>query len=208
MTALRRHALAWLSQPPRAEADADAALVAAWHDAGRPFVVCRQRAAGELSPGLCAIAAGTPRPRRIAAHAAPAALRDVGCPPALAELARCPAAAERADLFEALAVDAAAAGLEPRVYGSWMWQALTGDTHVRGASDLDVLIDVATPAAADAAAAWPDDAAGRLPFALDGELSIADRGEVHWREYRSDAAELMVKSVTAVRLLRREELWT
>jgi hypothetical protein len=32
-------------------------------------------------------------------------------------------------------------------------------------------------------------------------------GEVHWREYRWGGPEVLLKSIGAVRLIRREELW-
>ncbi len=102
---------------------------------------------------------------------------------------------------------AAKAGLEIRVFGSWMWQALTGGSHVSGSSDLDVLIDVSTSADADRAADFLQISAADSPFVLDGELSIPGLGEFHWREYLKGEPEVLVKSVDAVRMLPREDLW-
>jgi phosphoribosyl-dephospho-CoA transferase len=101
----------------------------------------------------------------------------------------------------------AEADLDVRVFGSWMWQALTGDPHVSPDSDLDVLIDVSTAAAADRAAAFLQAASGYSGLKVDGELSVPKIGEVHWREYLSGRKELLLKSLAGVRMIRRADLW-
>ena len=88
-----------------------------------------------------------------------------------------------------------------------MWQALAGGSYVNASSDLDVLIDVADAAGADRAADFLQRAAAECPFKLDGELSLPGLGEVHWREYLNGEPAILVKSLHAVRLVRREELW-
>lgn len=209
MTALRRHALVRLSQAPGADSEADRERAARWHAAGRPFVVTRRRAAGDgIGLGFCTTNHGHPelRPRRVAAHADQGLVADLALPPTLEEIARCPAATRRADSFARLATAAAAEGIAIRVYGSWMWQALTGEKHVHEASDLDVLVDVADVAAADRAAAFLEAIEPALALRLDGEVSFAGRGEVNWREYRQDRPEILLKSVDAMRLVPRADL--
>lgn len=207
MIALRRHALVRLSQAPDADSEADRERAIRWHAAGRPFVVTRRRAAGSgVGLGFCTTDERHPelRPRRVAAHADADLVDDLALPPALEEVARNPAASGHADSFSRLA--RAATGIAIRVYGSWMWQVLTGERHVHDASDLDVLIDVADIPAADRATAFLAAIEPTLGFRLDGEISFAGLGEVNWREYRQDRPEVLLKSVETMRLTPRSEL--
>lgn len=200
MTRLRRHALVWLSHTPQPDLKQDGSLVDQWHADGNPFVVCRQRS-DLLSLGFCWPAPGL-RPRRIAVQAGHEEIVRVSRPPMLEEVA-----ALRPDAFTRLSNAAADAGLDVRVFGSWMWQTLTGGPHVNASSDLDVLIDVASEAGADHAAAFLQREAADCPFTLDGELSFPGLGEVHWREYLSGEPALLFKSIGALRMIRREEMW-
>lgn len=88
-----------------------------------------------------------------------------------------------------------------------MWQSLTGDTYVNAGSDIDVLIDVATEIEADRAVAFLHRQETECPIKIDGELSLPHKGEVHWREYLSNVPELLLKSMTTVRLIPRKDLW-
>lgn len=68
MIALRRHALARLSQAPDADSDADRERTVLWHAAGRPFVVTRRpEGSRALALGFCTADREHPdwRPRRI-----------------------------------------------------------------------------------------------------------------------------------------------
>jgi phosphoribosyl-dephospho-CoA transferase len=209
MTGLRRHALARLSCAPQAGNDTDYAFAVRWQAAGRPFVVTRRGAHPDaVGLGFCVVDPkhADLRPRRIAAHCDRGDVVGIDRPPPLEEIARCAAAAPHAASFSRLAAAAATAGLDIRVYGSWMWQALTGERHVRDGSDLDVLIDVADAGEADRAAAFLARQEANLAFRIDGELSIAGLGEVHWRELSQGKAEVLVKSVDALRLIPRSEL--
>ncbi len=216
MTGLRRHALVWLSEAPQADDGrddgSDGALAEKWHAGDRPFVVCRRRSEGsdrdEVSLGFCVVHEKFPeiRPRRVGARTLAAHVVRTAWPPALAEVARCGPALDHAASFRHLMDEAARAGLDLRVYGSWMWQALTGEGHVRPTSDLDLLLDVAGPREADEAAAFLARQEAALSFKLDGELSFAGRGEVQWREFLTTAPEVLVKAVDSVRMMRREDL--
>jgi phosphoribosyl-dephospho-CoA transferase len=121
----------------------------------------------------------------------------------------CPewAASQNRLKFEHLADAAAKDGLDIHVFGSWMWQTLTGGSYVNETSDLDVLVDVADAAGADRAADFLRRKARESPFKLDGELSFPGLGEIHWRDYLNDGPMILVKSLAAVRMVRREELW-
>jgi phosphoribosyl-dephospho-CoA transferase len=209
MTGLRRHALVWLSDAPQADEASDSALAAKWHAEGRPFVICRRRSErDEVSLGFCVVHEKFPdiRPRRVGARTFSAHIVRTARPPTLAEVARCGPARDHAASFQRLADAAAHTGLDLRVYGSWMWQALTGEGHVRTTSDLDLLVDVAGPREAEAAAAFLARQEPGLSFKLDGELSFPGRGEVQWREFLLSAPEVLVKAVGSVRMIRREDL--
>ncbi len=209
MTGLRRHTLVWLSQAPEAETGDDRMRAAVWQASGRPFVVTRRRDDGsDIGLGFCTTDPLHPqlRPRRVAARTP---LHDVvrhARPPVLEEIARCPAAAGRTASFARLNSAAAAAGLDLHVYGSWMWQVLTGDRHVHEASDLDVVIDVADLAAGYRAAAFLAREEQDLPFRIDGELSFAGLGEIQWRELLQDKDEVLLKSVDMLQLVPRTHL--
>jgi phosphoribosyl-dephospho-CoA transferase len=210
MTGLRRHALVWLSEAPLVDDGADDAsegsLAAKWHADGRPFVVCRRRSErDEVSLGFCVVHEKFPeiRPRRIGARTRAAHIVRTARPPALAEVALRPALTMAS--FQT-GDEAVRAGLDLRVYGSWMWQALTDEGHVRPTSDLDLLVDVAGPREAGETAAFLARQEPALSFKLDGELSFANRGEVQWREFLLSAPEVLVKAVDSVRMTRREDL--
>ena len=209
MTGLRRHTLVWLSQAPGAETEDDHARAARWHEAGRPFVVTRRRSdAREVGLGFCTTDPAHPklRPRRVAARTDPDDIVRHARPPALAEIARCPAAMAETNSFSRLIAAAAAVGVTINVYGSWMWQALTGERHVHAASDLDVVIDAADLDAALRTAAFLARAEQDLAFRIDGELSFPGVGEVHWRELLQDKDEILLKSVDTLKLVPRSQI--
>jgi phosphoribosyl-dephospho-CoA transferase len=210
MTGLRRHTLVWLSQAPEAETDDDRARAAGWQAARRPFIVTRRRGEGHaIGLGFCTTDERHPglRPRRVAARADPRQVVDLARPPTLEAISGCSAAKAYATSFSRLMATATDADFDIRVYGSWMWQALTGERHVHASSDLDVLIDIADADAAERAAAFLEREETSLAFKVDGELSISGLGEVHWREYRQDKTEILLKSIDSLRLMPRKELW-
>ncbi|MCQ8242472.1 malonate decarboxylase holo-[acyl-carrier-protein] synthase [Rhizosaccharibacter radicis] len=106
---------------------------------------------------------------------------------------------------EATGAMGAGIGLQPRVFGSAMWQHLTGMTFLRPASDLDLLWKVrGGPGAGELACRLASglERLNRDPGPrLDGEVVLAGRG-VQWRELlRGGADELLVKSVDEVMLM-------
>jgi phosphoribosyl-dephospho-CoA transferase len=209
MTGLRRHTLVWPSQVPETETPDDRARATAWHQAERPFVVTRRRNEGAaVGLGFCTTEAAHPelRPRRVAAWTDADRIVRQARPPALADVAGCHAARARAGAFDRLGAAATSAGLDIRVYGSWMWQALTGERHVHEASDLDVVIDVPDLDAANRAAMFLAQQEPGLGFRIDGELSFPDLGEVQWREILQDRDEVLLKSVDTLHLVPRAHL--
>lgn len=209
MIGLRRHTLVWLSQAPGAETAEDRTRAATWHMAVRPFVVTRRRNDGnEMGLGFCTTDPSHPelRPRRVAALTDPAHIVRHERPPRLEEIARCPAARAQAHSFSRLISAAAHAGHDIHVYGSWMWQALTGERHVHEASDLDVVIEAADLDAALRTAAFLAREEQELAFRIDGELSFPDLGEVQWRELLQPRDEVLLKSIESMQLVSRTRL--
>ncbi len=200
--------LVWLSRAPLPDLSRDTAVVERWHADGNPFVVCRQRGDDDhLSLGFCLATPGV-RPRRIAVKARLEDILRAARPPLLEEVVASqsnPPAIVGA--FVLLSHAVADAGLVVRVFGSWMWQALTGGLHVSDSSDLDVLVDVADADAAELATDILQRLAPDCPFKIDGELSLPGLGEVHWQEYRNGEPLILLKSINAIRMVRREDLW-
>ena len=210
MTGLRRHALVRLIRSPDADNEADRQHASSWHAAGRPFVVARRGDdASILRLGFCTVDPRHPqlRPRRVAARATTDAVATVERPPSLATVVA--TAAEGHSRYEPLrhlCGAAEALGLDIRVYGSWMWQALTGEPHVHALSDLDVLLDVADLAEAARAADFLAAQEAATGLTLDGELHLAGVGDVPWRELHQDNAEVLVKTLDSLRLVPRDAL--
>ena len=104
--------------------------------------------------------------------------------------------------WEALCDRLARLGVVARVYGSYGWQQLTGLDYVHPGSDIDVLLDVTTPAQADRACALL--AAESGPVRIDGELAFEDGASVAWREwlrFRSgESAHILVKRLNGATL--------
>lgn len=209
MNGLRRHTLVWLSQAPEAETEGDRARAAVWHASDRPFVVTRKRDRSRaVGLGFCTTDPSHPelRPRRVAAFTDPNRIVRQARPPGLEEIARCLAAMPQAQSFSRLISAASQAGHVIRVYGSWMWQALTGERHVHEGSDLDVVIDAAGLDVALGAAAFLARVEPDLAFRIDGELSFPGLGEVQWRELLQPRDEVLLKTTESMQLVSRKRL--
>lgn len=98
-------------------------------------------------------------------------------------------------------------GLDLRVYGSLAMEAITGLPYLRPASDIDLLLRVATKDALRAGVALLERHALLLP--LDGEIVFPAGDAVAWKEWvaaRRDGARVLVKSLHTVRLDDPSEL--
>jgi phosphoribosyl-dephospho-CoA transferase len=189
MVSLRRHQLVrliddgWTALHSQGTDDVSRACLMHWAQHGAPLVVtqqCRNLPQDCIAVGLPAppqwerrrLALKLPRAHVLAADAFPAA-------DAVAELLPPPLQPAWRDWVQALQ----AMGTTPRVYGSFGWQLLTGLPYLRAESDLDLLLTVADPAMADAAAALLSQPPFEAPR-LDGELVFPDGSAVAWREWR------------------------
>jgi phosphoribosyl-dephospho-CoA transferase len=221
---LRRHQLVWLTpsgwQSAEAwaadrEGSAQARLAAICHWAAHdlPLVVTRQACdwAGAV-PGQ-ALALGLALPHvwgrsRLRLDVRAGDIRATGAFPAMVEVAALLAPAVQAR-WEALGLALAELGVASVVYGSHGWQRLTGLDYLREGSDIDLLLQVASPEQADAAVAALH-ASGIDSPRLDGELVFPDGSAVAWREWAIWRAGL-VEQVLVKRLdgplLARSSHW-
>lgn len=208
----RRHDLVWL----RASAAVDltacsaaaAADVEAWRKAGRPLVSARSDglSADRLRLGLTL--PGTGERRRVSLTAACADVERSTPPPPLASLLDALPAAHRPSLH-AFAERCTGFGITPRVYGSLLWQSLSGKPCLRDDSDLDLLFDLEDPAPLPALLALLRHADGALR--LDGEIRCGAHA-VAWRELAaaldgSSPRRVLAKSDDGIVLIDVGDLW-
>lgn len=190
---LPRHSLIWLAEPPPDPA------ARAWWKASRPFILCRTRPQEALSLGFSLIVPQA-RPTREALGAKPQQVGMISRPPTLDEAAcRLPILAPLLPLQQELK-------LKVRLFGSALWQSLTGEPYLRPDSDLDFLIEVSSRAELTAAINFFQAAETLLPHRIDGEISLPGLGEVAWREWASATPTLLVKSLSDVQLIDREKI--
>ena len=95
-------------------------------------------------------------------------------------------------------------GIEPCLFGSMLWQRLTGLPYLSTTSDLDLLWRIPFPAARAAVPLARRLAAvqARSPVRLDGEIILPDGAAANWRELElhGGVAEVLVKTRLGVEL--------
>jgi phosphoribosyl-dephospho-CoA transferase len=208
-TTLRRHDLVWLdpagSMSSLAVAAADRTELRSWIDRRLPLVVGRQDA---QQPGvrLGFTLPGTGARRRVEVRAPRSAILTHRAPPRLADMIGHAPGAWQARL-EVVAAAFAQVELSPRVYGSLVTEAFSGEACVRLGSDVDVLIECATRDECLAALAVLEAYGDGLPR-LDGELRLPHGWAAAWRELartRAAGGELLAKSDDGLQLMSAEE---
>ena len=170
------------ARPARpALAEAQAALVARWGEAGWPVVV--RRAAADEAPGVLPV--GVPLPPSLGkarvALSVPAGVswrRVDGV--ALTEVRDVAPIAWR-DAINAIVSLGRSLALVPRVFGALLWQSVTGLAYLHAASDLDLLWPVTDAAALDPLFDGLVRIEAACSMRIDGEVLVADGG-VNWRE--------------------------
>ena len=181
--------------------------LAEWAALGRPLIV-RRRTANDRPER---VPVGLPlaplnRKLRIALQVPPEAIRERLAPPPLRSVHDAVPLSWRATI-KALLAEAEKACVEPRLFGSLLWQHLTGLPYLSATSDLDLLWPVSDPGCA----AW---LAGRLaaieatsPVRLDGEFILPDGGGINWRELHAGATGVLVKTLDRVEIRSVVELF-
>ncbi len=184
------------SRPPLAKLP----HVAGWAKLGWPLIV--RRRTKEDDPGM--IPVGLPLPPncgklRLSAQVGPEEIVERVAPQTLRTVRSDTPLLWRSTV-DALLQLADQSGVEPCVFGSLLWQRLTGLPYLSAASDLDLL--------------WPATEAGsaahlvhRLafiekesPVRFDGEIILPDGGGVQWREWYGNPSEVLVKGADDVQL--------
>ncbi len=179
---------------------AEIPVVVGWAASGWPLIV-RRRASGD-APGM--IPVGLPLP-----PGAGKARRSFQLQPADIS-GRVAARTLRAACGEApspwrATVDAllglaAQTGVEPRVFGSLLWQQLTGLAYLSASSDLDLLWPVNSAVVAERIVRGLASIEQNSPVRLDGEILLPDGGGVQWREWHGNPSEVLVKTLCGVEL--------
>lgn len=204
-----RHELAWLSNPGW-----DAALECAlpgqhaaieqWRRADWPAIV--RRADAGLEPGSVSLGIALPPAQdgskgRIALNIPKMQVARRRAPLALADAARAAPERWRKGLGEL------AGALTLQAYGSLAMQAITGQSYLTPASDIDLLFVPADAASLRAGLALLEQYAALLP--LDGEIVFPSGEAVAWKEWISAGrhdARVLVKDAGAVRLAPMAQL--
>jgi phosphoribosyl-dephospho-CoA transferase len=204
MADLARHTLVYLAPDAWAPliAPDEPALLRNWAADGRPAIARRI-----LCDDGDAIALGVPLPpalgkRRVALRCAPDAVVRTTPPPLLRDAAAAAPRAWQMTIAALLMCDP-----KMRCFGSLAWQHLTGLDYLTDTSDIDLILECADPATADARAAKIESIDAAAPMRIDAELVAPDGTAVQWREWRSDAVQILAKSPAAARLVDRTALF-
>jgi phosphoribosyl-dephospho-CoA transferase len=207
MDTLARNQLVWLHpkawEQLRANAwDAEAqALLAHWHTAHLPLVVCRQRT--DVHPDQ--ISLGLPAPlqwsrRRLALTVHHDQVASVGKFPTLRQVAQNQTWRDTAHVLDSALKRL---GTTARVYGSHGWQWLTGLHYVHDASDIDVMVEVSDLPTGASAVALLSQLEPQPRF--DGEIVFPGDCAVAWRELQrvlaGQTAQVLVKARKDIRLV-------
>ncbi|MEG8024416.1 malonate decarboxylase holo-[acyl-carrier-protein] synthase [Sphingomonas aurantiaca] len=178
-------------------------MVVDWVAAGYPLIARRPL----CDEGAGLVPLGLPLPpslgkQRLALAVPPEAILSDAPPPLLGEAAQAaPAAWQRT-------IDALGA-LDPdtRCFGSLAWAHLTGLPYLSETSDLDFVWQVACADNAARLVAALVRIEADAPMRLDGEIVTPTGFAVQWREYASDATELLAKAADGNRMIGRGEMF-
>lgn len=169
-----------------------------WIAAGRPLIA--RRPLCDDGAGMVPLGLPLPPPlgkQRLAFAVPPEAILAHDPPPLLVDAASHAPAEWQPAIASIVALDP-----ETRCFGSVAWAYLTGLAYVSATSDLDLVWQVSDAAAAARLApiARIDAAA---PMRLDGEFVTPAGLAVQWREWASDASEMLVKAMDGNRMVAR-----
>ena len=193
-----RHDLAWLRPSWRdgLREPVDLALLPAledWFARGLPAVVRRLGPPRDDSVGLGVALPSRLGGARAALRVAPGAVARLGPPLRLGEVVASAPARWRAALLD-LDAEAGRAGLSLGVYGSLLWQHLSGEPRVTARSDVDLLVRPGDRAGLRRALATLGARAAEADPRLDGEAILGGGRAVAWRELLAPRGRVLVKS--------------
>ncbi|MBL8468609.1 malonate decarboxylase holo-[acyl-carrier-protein] synthase [Methyloversatilis discipulorum] len=208
----RRHDLVWLRAGAAVELATCCASAAAdverWRAAGRPLVGARSDDLPAERVRLGLTLPGTGQRRRVSLIATRADIERSTPLPPLASLVGALPAGHRPSLH-ALAGQCSALGVTPRIYGSLLWQSLSGEPCLRADSDLDLLFDIEDSGALPALLTLLQNTDS--PLRLDGEIRCGMHA-VAWRELAAaldgrGPRRVLAKSDDGVALIDVADLW-
>lgn len=199
---------AWESALSRSPSAVDLPLVRDWVDRGWPVIVRRRDATED--PRLVPI--GVPLPpehgkRRIALALDPYGVKGRSRPPLLRIAASAADPAWRSTIDSLLALGSVT-GVEPRAFGSLMWQHQTGLTYLSPTSDIDVLWRIPAGFGVSTLLLGIAEIERDAGLRIDGEIVFPDGSGVNWRELLEavDHATVLAKTMDGVRLVHTAQL--
>lgn len=178
-------------------------LVVDWVAVGYPLIARRPL----CDDGAGLVPLGLPLPpslgkQRLALAVPPEAILSDAPPPLLAATERTAPAAWQPTIDALLALDP-----DTRCFGSLAWAHLTGLPYLSETSDLDLVWQVARADDATELVAALERIGTDSPMRLDGEIVTPTGLAVQWREYASDATELLAKAADGNRMIGRGEMF-
>lgn len=178
-------------------------VVVDWVAKGYPLIARRPICddAAELVP------LGLPLPpslgkQRLAVAVPADGILSNAAPPLLADAGRTAPVAWQATITALTALDP-----ELRCFGSLAWAHLTGLPYLSETSDLDLVWQVSTADAAERLVAALARIDAGAPVRLDGEIVTPTGLAVQWREFASDAPEVLAKAANGNRMVSRTEMF-
>ncbi len=178
-------------------------VVVDWVAAGQPLIA--RRAVCEDMAGLVPL--GLPLPpslgkQRLAITVPPDTILSDAPPPLLSDALRTAPVAWQRTIAALIALDP-----ETRCFGSLAWAYLTGLSYLSETSDLDLVWQASTAIDAARLAAALVRIDTDAPMRLDGEIVTPTGLAVQWREFASDAREILAKAADGNRMIARAELF-
>ena len=181
-------------------------LVQSWADRGWPVIVRRRE--GAEAPRVVPV--GIPLPpeagkRRVALLLQADGVRRRSPPPLLRAVARAADPTWRPAITRLVALGRKT-GVEPRAFGSLMWQHQTGLPYLSPSSDIDLLWPVPVGFDVSSLLFGIAEVQRHARVRIDGEILFPDGSSVNWRELWSaheagDRRTVLAKTMEGVRLL-------
>ncbi|WP_025886099.1 malonate decarboxylase holo-[acyl-carrier-protein] synthase [Asaia prunellae] len=184
-----------------------------WQNRALPLM-CRRRSSedrADLVP-VCIAFPPSWKVTRLRLQIDPDDIENIVMPPALQQIAHRLPSAQQEQAWTISTLIKAETGLTPRLFGSVLWQGISGLPYLRDTSDLDLLWimpDWSRHAVFDLVARLIV-VEKQLSCSLDGEIVLPDGRAVHWREIakESPVADLLVKTAANVCLMSQEAFFS